>query len=85
MDELRTEERLERIEDEPEDLNIRLDAVIEAVRLLAPTQYTAPWSEIALVPRYTGLDTRKRSVEARGLLSHATSGKPPSRPDFSAW
>ena len=41
----RTEERLERIEAELEELNTRLDAVIEAVRLLAPQHYSPPWSE----------------------------------------
>jgi hypothetical protein len=45
MEVLHTQERLERIEDELEELNIRLDAVIEAVKLLAPTRYNAPWSE----------------------------------------
>ena len=45
MEAIRTEERLERIEEELEELNIRLDAVIEAIKLLAPTRYNAPWSE----------------------------------------
>jgi hypothetical protein len=45
MEELRTAERLERIEEELEELNIRLDAVVEAVRVLAPQQYSPPWAE----------------------------------------
>jgi hypothetical protein len=42
---LRAEERIARVEDELESLNMRLDALVEAVRLLAPAHYNAPWSE----------------------------------------
>jgi hypothetical protein len=38
-------ERLERIEEELEELNVRLEAVIEAVRLVAPQHYSPPWSQ----------------------------------------
>jgi hypothetical protein len=48
MEAIRTDERLERIEEELEELNSRLDAVIEAVRLLAPQQYSPPWSQSRL-------------------------------------
>jgi hypothetical protein len=45
MEELRTQERLERIEEELAELNDRLETVIEAVSLLAPQRYSPPWSE----------------------------------------
>jgi len=48
MEEVRTEERLGRIEEELADLNDRLDAVIEAVSLLAPQRYSPPWSDSRL-------------------------------------
>ncbi len=39
---------LERIDEELEELYIRLDAVIESVQLLVPQHYSPPWSQSRL-------------------------------------